>query len=60
VTAVGAEKLDLFSPQFLIMAIKFALALRTGHPKYFRHRSILAISELFVHHEEHEGQEEKR
>jgi hypothetical protein len=39
VAAVGAEKLDLFVAQLLGVAIKFAFALRTGHPKYFGHDS---------------------
>jgi hypothetical protein len=37
--AVGAEKLDLFMTKFLIMAIEFAVALRTGHPENFGHGS---------------------
>jgi hypothetical protein len=37
VTAVGTEKLDLFVAKFLPVAIKIAFALRTGHPKNFRH-----------------------
>jgi hypothetical protein len=48
VAAVGAEKLDLLVAQLLIVTIKFAPALRAGHPKNFRHRSILAVSELFT------------
>jgi hypothetical protein len=39
VAAIGAEELDLFAPKFLIVTIKFAFALRTGHPKNFRHDS---------------------
>ncbi|HUF43259.1 MAG TPA: hypothetical protein VMR20_14990, partial [Verrucomicrobiae bacterium] len=35
----GAEKLDIFVPEFLVVTVKFALALRAGHPKYFRHGS---------------------
>jgi hypothetical protein len=37
VAAIGAEELDLFVPKLLPVAIKLALALRAGHPKYFRH-----------------------
>ena len=36
-TAVRAEELDLLVPKFLPVAIELALALRTGHPKNFRH-----------------------
>jgi hypothetical protein len=39
VTAIGAEKLDLFVPELLIVTIEFAFALRAGHPKDFRHGS---------------------
>jgi hypothetical protein len=39
VTAIGAEKLDLLVPEFVPVAIKLAVALRTGHPKNFRHGS---------------------
>jgi hypothetical protein len=37
VAAIGAEKLDLLAPKFLIVAIKFTFALRTGHPENFGH-----------------------
>jgi hypothetical protein len=40
VAAIGAEKLDVFVPEFLVVTVKFALALRAGHPKYFRHASV--------------------
>jgi hypothetical protein len=40
VAAIGTEQLDLFVPQFLPMAIKFALALRAGHPKNFCHGAL--------------------
>jgi hypothetical protein len=36
-TAKGTEKLDFLVPELLPMTIKFAVALRTGHPKDFRH-----------------------
>jgi hypothetical protein len=36
-TAIGAEEFDLLVAKFLIVAIELALALRTGHPEYFRH-----------------------
>jgi hypothetical protein len=39
VAAIGAEKLDLLVPEFLIVTIEFALALRASHPKNFRHGS---------------------
>jgi hypothetical protein len=41
VAAVGAKKLDLLMPQLLVMTIKFAIALRAGHPEDFRHGSFL-------------------
>jgi hypothetical protein len=37
VAAVRAQELDFLVPKFLIVAIKFAFALRAGHPKYLRH-----------------------
>jgi hypothetical protein len=37
VAAIGAEELDLLVPELLIVTIEFALALRAGHPKNFRH-----------------------
>ena len=37
--AIGAEELDFLVPELLPVAIKFAFALRTGHPKNFRHGS---------------------
>ena len=37
VAAVGAEELDLFMPKLMPVAIELTLALRAGHPKYFRH-----------------------
>jgi hypothetical protein len=39
VAAIGTEELDLFVPKLMPVAIKLALALRAGHPKYFRHSS---------------------
>jgi hypothetical protein len=39
VTAEGAEKLDFLMAEFLIVTIKFAVALRAGHPKDFCHDS---------------------
>jgi hypothetical protein len=39
VTAIGAEKLDLLVPELLPVTVKFAFALRAGHPKNFRHDS---------------------
>jgi hypothetical protein len=41
VAAIGAEKLDLFAPQLLGVAIEFTFTLRAGHPKNFRHDSFL-------------------
>jgi hypothetical protein len=41
--AVGTEKLDLFVAKLLIVAIELAIALRTGHPKNFRHSSVPRI-----------------
>jgi hypothetical protein len=35
VAAIGAEKLDLLAPKFLVVAIKFAFALRAGYPENF-------------------------
>jgi hypothetical protein len=35
--AIGAEEFDFLVPELLIVAIKFAPALRTGYPKNFRH-----------------------
>jgi hypothetical protein len=35
VAAIGAEELDLLVSEFLIVAIKFAFALRASHPKNF-------------------------
>jgi hypothetical protein len=46
VTAIGAEKLDLLVPEFLIVTVKFAVALRTGHPKNFRHGLLLVSINL--------------
>jgi hypothetical protein len=43
VTAVGAEKLDVFVPQLLIVAIELALAPRAGHPENSCHSLILRI-----------------
>jgi hypothetical protein len=40
VTAIGAEKLDLLVPELLPVTIKFAFALRAGHPKNFRHGAL--------------------
>jgi hypothetical protein len=37
--AIGAEQFDLLVPELLIVAIKFALALRARHPKNLRHHS---------------------
>jgi len=37
VAAIRAEELDLLVPELLPVAIELALALRAGHPKYFRH-----------------------
>jgi hypothetical protein len=39
VAAIGTEKFDLFVPEFVPVAIKFPVALRTGHPEDFRHGS---------------------
>jgi hypothetical protein len=39
VTAIGAEKLDLLAPKFLVVTIKLGFALRAGHPENFRHDS---------------------
>jgi hypothetical protein len=39
VTAIGAEKLDLFVAKLLVVAIELAAALRAGHPEYFSHDS---------------------
>ena len=44
VAAIGAEELDFLVPEFLRVAIKFALALRTGYPKNLRHDFLLGIS----------------
>jgi hypothetical protein len=41
VTAIGAEEIDFFVPKLLPVTIELALALRTGHPKDFRHGSFL-------------------
>jgi hypothetical protein len=38
-TAIGAEELDFLVAKFLIVTIKFAAALRAGHPKDFCHDS---------------------
>jgi hypothetical protein len=38
-TAIGAEKLDFLAPELLVVTIKFALALRAGHPENFGHGS---------------------
>jgi hypothetical protein len=47
VTAIGAEKLDLLVPKFLVVTIKLAFTLRAGHPKNFRHDSLsLGVSFL--------------
>ncbi len=43
VAAIGAEELDFLVPEFLLVTIEFALALRTGHPKNFRHASVPRI-----------------
>jgi hypothetical protein len=37
VTAIGAEKLDLLAPKFLVVTIELAFALRAGHPENFCH-----------------------
>jgi hypothetical protein len=37
VAAIGAEQFDLFVPELLVVAIKFAVTLRAGHPKNLRH-----------------------
>jgi hypothetical protein len=42
-TAIGAEKLDFLAPKLLVVTIKFALALRAGHPKNFGHASVPRI-----------------
>jgi hypothetical protein len=39
VATIGAEKLDLFVPQLLRVAIELSLALRAGYPENFRHDS---------------------
>jgi hypothetical protein len=39
VAAIGAEKLDLFVPELLPVAVELAFALWAGHPKDFRHDS---------------------
>jgi hypothetical protein len=41
--AIGAEELDVFVTKLLIVAIELAFALRTGHPKDFRHSSVPRI-----------------
>jgi hypothetical protein len=41
VTAIGAEKLDLFVPKLMPVTIKLALALRAGHPENFGHNTVL-------------------
>jgi len=49
VAAIGAEEFDIFVPELVPVAIKLALALRTGHPKYFRHgSSSYKISEIRI------------
>jgi hypothetical protein len=40
VAAVRAQELDFLVPKFLIVAIKFAFALRAGHPENFCHGSL--------------------
>jgi hypothetical protein len=37
VAAIGTEELDFLVAEFVPVTIKFAIALRAGHPKYFRH-----------------------
>jgi hypothetical protein len=37
VTAIGTKKFDLLVPEFLIVTIELAFALRAGHPKDFGH-----------------------
>jgi hypothetical protein len=49
VAAVRAQELDFLVPKFLIVAIKFAFALRAGHPKYLRH-----VCLSLLHHEDAE------
>jgi hypothetical protein len=39
VATIRAKELDLLAPKFLIMAIKFALALRADYPENFGHNS---------------------
>jgi len=39
VAAIGTEKLDLFAPKLLVVAIKFAFTPRAGHPENLRHDS---------------------
>jgi hypothetical protein len=46
VAAIGAEQLDLFVAKLLIVAIEFAIALRAGHPKNFRHGLLLVSINL--------------
>jgi hypothetical protein len=41
VTAIGAEKLDLFVAKLLIVAVELAAALRAGHPENFSHNAVL-------------------
>src|SRR5882762_2143279 len=41
--AIGAEELDLLVAKFLVVTIEFAVALRAGHPKDFRHSSVPRI-----------------
>jgi hypothetical protein len=49
VAAIGAEEFDVFVPELLPVTIELALALRTGHPKDFRHDSLSpAISVLHI------------
>jgi hypothetical protein len=43
VAAIRAEELDLLVPKLVPVAIELALALRAGHPKYFRHASVPRI-----------------
>jgi hypothetical protein len=44
VAAIGAEKLDLLAPKFLVVAIELAFALRAGHPKNFGHAFLPRVS----------------